>query len=110
MTGDTYAPFRDACDAENCVEPTPWDMSAVLFDHRLGFCSPACALAYLNDWDDIPDVVKLHDPQHYINREVVDVPADSIDLVREVDSYADVVGAIEDMSELHTGPWRVKAK
>lgn len=106
---DPFAPFGQ-CDRDGCDEPCPWDMACVLFDQRLAFCSPECASIALESTpdDELPSVVKLHDPQAAIDREKLGLSPDSIDIIRGVSGREEIADAISEMAELMVGPWRVK--
>lgn len=82
------------CNADDCDEPAPWDMKAVLCEDSV-YCSPDCA----NGNIPIDAVVYCHDPQFHVdrggfgaNKETVNIfVGRGPDIVETLDKKVDVV-------------------
>lgn len=98
---------NDTCAAEDCDEPTPWDMASVKLDD-LAYCSPECAKSALSDMSTAPTMVTLHDPQYVSDRSTVGVDEGSVDIERDVTDVDDAKDAIETAADLYSAPFRVQ--
>lgn len=100
------------CARPGCEEPTPWDMSAVIITAEW-YCSPECARAALDDLvgqpAKEPTRVALHDPQFHVDRSALPgVSPHATEIWRSVVGLPDAFKAVDELSELHPGAFRVR--
>jgi hypothetical protein len=101
-----HAPDTDTCSRPDCGEPTPWDMLAVVVDGTW-FCSPPCAATHVDTLEAPPETVRLHDPQHHVDRDAFpDVDSDAVAIRRRVHGMDDAVAAIGAVSGMIHAPFR----
>jgi len=99
-------PDGDVCSHDDCNEPTPWDMVAIVVEGQW-FCSPACAVDALGVSKSPPETVTLHDPQYRVDRdELPDVSAEAVDITRSVIGMVEAKQAIKDTREMVGGQFR----
>jgi len=95
-------PFQnDTCNAERCESPTPLDMSAIVLGHT-AFCPPECAREHMDQLDDAPGSVSLHDPQFHVSADdrPAGVPPDAVDIRRPVTDRSDARTAIQQAEDM----------
>lgn len=105
----TVSPRNETCAGAECSEPTPGDMPCIIFDREndRAFCSPECARDALDDREDAPEMVELHDPQYAVDRgDLHGVSEDSAVIAREVAGVGDAIVAIGECADMYPGEFR----
>ena len=101
-------PSNATCPIDGCDNPTPWDMVALNFDGQY-FCSPGCAREHLEGMNRVPELMTLHDPQYYVERdEMPGVEDEAVDIQRPVQSRDDAFIAIDEIEAMVPGEFRVE--
>jgi len=101
-------PDDGTCAHDDCEEPTPWDMAALIVGDAW-YCSPACAIEGVAAADTAPETVTLHDPQYTADREQLPgVSAEAVNISRRVTGLDDADLAIAQATELVPGTFRVE--
>lgn len=97
------------CSHDDCDEPTPWDMAAIIVGDGW-YCSPTCAIEGVAAADSAPETVTLHDPQYTADRSSMPgVSAEAVNISRPVAGRAEADEAIRTASEVYDAPFRPEA-